>query len=230
MQKGAITFLDVVGWVGIYRRHKDAINGLLALSDELRLEAEKISRRLSMENLLMGRTRGKSINTYVKSISDTIVILTADEPEFSLKIHGELSKIAINISLQRGMPLRGATSFGEYDYKENIMIGPAVDEAAAWHEYIEWFGCILTPSAFFLNCHSKMDCWVKYDAPSKSGKISTACADWVSSYDEGRDHLCKKFVELGPIVPKIESKYSNTLAYFDYCIKMKDQTAGSLLK
>ena len=139
MTRGAITFLDVVGWVGIYKRQKNAILDLLDLIGDLQLSANKLTSRAISTMPPYNYQRGLKIETLVKSISDTIVFLTPLEAEISLRIHGELSKQAISFSLQRGIPIRGATSFGDYNYKENIMIGPAVDEAAAWHEYIEWF-------------------------------------------------------------------------------------------
>lgn len=223
MLKGAVTFLDVVGWVGIWQKRTDAISSLSRLTEYLQEEAKTIARGITAPDYSDETKSG--ISTDVKSISDTIVLLTDTEARKSLEIHGNLCQKVIALSIDWKIPLRGATSFGEFNCEKNIMIGPAIDESAAWHKYTEWFGCMLTPSAFLLNWHKDMDCWKEYDVPTKSGKLKTACVNWVPNFSsscnlkEKREYLCKTFRDMGPIVPNIEKKYTNTLAYFDACIK-----------
>ena len=217
MFKGAVTFLDVVGQVGIWQRRKDAIYNLLDIVDTLQDEAKRLTGQSLMYSKLMGEYRGLDVTTDVKSISDTIVFLTPLGPDLSLDIHGNLCRKAIILSIENRIPLRGATSFGEFNQEKNVMIGPAVDEAAAWHENIDWFGSILTPSALFLNRHTAMDCWKEYDVHCKQGNLKTACANWVPLYKKNRSDLCDAFIEMGPIIPEFAMKYTNTLEFYDYC-------------
>ena len=176
----------------------------------------------------MFNKRGLDIKTSIKSISDTIVILTPAVPEIAFDIHGRLCQQAIVSSIEYKIPLRGATSYGEFNHEENIMIGPAIDEAAAWHENVEWFGSIMTPSAFFLGSHNTLSCWRDYDIQCHEGIFKTACVNWVPSCNKSRDEICKAFIEMGPIVPKFAKKYINTLDYYDYCCKQDNISPGLL--
>jgi len=107
------------------------------------------------------------------------------------------------------------------------MIGPAVDEAAAWHENAEWFGCILSPSALLLNVHKDLNAWVEYEAPvKKGGKYLTGCINWIDTFQERneknpREKICVNFTNMGSIIPEISQKYTNTLRFFDKFLKEK---------
>ncbi len=224
MREGAVTFLDVLGWIGIWKTDKNAIRRLSDLIKELKKRANDITRetvtQLDGDETIRGRDYAKI--TKVISISDTIVFLTDLEAKDALEIHGRLCQTAIANSIKKRIPLRGATTYGRYGDHDNILIGPAVDEAAAWHENQDWFGCILTPTAFFLNCHYDIECWKEEEGfPIKNPKgIETAAVDWTSDYVDlvdGTDpegSLRETFREMGPIIPSIALKYANTLKYF----------------
>ena len=89
------------------------------------------------------------MTTKVLSISDTIAIFTFGDPYHAIKIHAEICRLAIPESIKRKLPLRGAICYGEFSYRGNIVVGPAVDEAASWHESTDWIGVILTPAEEF---------------------------------------------------------------------------------
>ena len=224
MQKGAVTVLDVVGWMGIWKNRDDALGELLNLTTMIKNDADLITNRIISEKSSVDADRGKT--TEVKNISDTIILLTNLEPKLALEVQGLICQKAIALSIEKRIPLRGAVCYGRYKEEGSILIGPAVDEAASWHENAEWFGCFLTPSAFFLNHHTDMECWKKYPVPIKTGKaFETACVDWVPLFmleytdpEKKREMLCKKFIDMGPIIPQISLKYTNTLDYFDACV------------
>lgn len=141
--KGAATFLDVLGWKGIWERNQNAINQLQNFVNHMQEKAQEISGKYRDEPELRGKTKP----TEVISISDTVAIFTTASPQIAIGIHAELCSWALAYSLEQELPLRGAISYGEYSIADNIMLGYAVDEAASWHETTDWIGVILTPSA-----------------------------------------------------------------------------------
>ena len=147
-ESGAVTFLDVLGWKGIWKTRQDAISNLLLLINEIEEIAEELT---SSIEIIDKRDRGKTIETKVLSISDTIAIFTTGPAHIAIPIHSQICSIAIPSSIKKGIPLRGAISYGNFSIEENIMVGPAVDEAASWHESTNWIGVILTPSCKFNN-------------------------------------------------------------------------------
>jgi hypothetical protein len=50
-------------------------------------------------------------------------------------------------ALDAKIPFRGAISIGKYIEKAEVALGPAIYDAAIWHEQVEQIGVICTPSA-----------------------------------------------------------------------------------
>ena len=144
--EGTVTFLDVLGWKGIWQKQHDALNILFEFIEGIKERAERVNYNYGEKEESM-----RGVETTVISVSDTIALFTPSheyaDPRHALQIHGEICSFIIPESIKRGIPVRGATSFGRYSIKEAIMIGPAVDEAASWHEAHDFIGVILTPSA-----------------------------------------------------------------------------------
>jgi hypothetical protein len=201
----------VLGWKGVYDRQPGAID---TLSDMI----EQVSARA------IEKQRGRILNdVLVKSISDTIAIFTfCSESEISaaIEVHGELCQWIIPESIQREIPVRGATAFGEFEISDNIFVGKAVDEAASWHEQSDWIGVHLTPSAEFVFSPKKSNtAWSKFNAP---GKIrlnwKPFCVNWTSTWTNRQQEVERikiKFRRLGPIVPEITGKFINTLDFIE---------------
>jgi len=206
VQQGAVTFLDVLGWKGIWQKEKDAINILHSFVSKINEQASDIT---NVVGNLDGASRG--MTTKVLSISDTIAIFTFGDPFHSIKIHAEICKIAIPESIRRRLPLRGAICYGECSIKGNIMVGPAVDEAASWHEATDWIGVMLTPSAKFQLRRNYPAPLVEYSGIPFKKKTDglNRCVDWEFPDDE----LYEIFNEMGPYVPEIAPKYLNTLKF-----------------
>lgn len=211
-QLGAVTFMDVLGWKGIWQRNQDAINILQKFVEELSEHAHTVT-----NNVCSGHNqyRGKNLDelTTVLSISDTIAIFTPEiEVEHALEIHAKICAFAIPTSIQRGIPVRGATAYGEYSSMKNIMVGAAVDEAASWHESTDWIGVHLTPSAWLKvdECNPPVG-WTNYQAPFKKVHLNTACVVW--EFPQKEESLRETFYAMGPMLPEIAPKYINTISY-----------------
>jgi hypothetical protein len=203
LQTGAVTFLDVLGWKGIWLRHHPA-------------EVVRTLEGLVQSAVDAGKTlRGTSLATKVRviSISDTIVLLTEGRPEETLPAHGMICSELVRKSIAQRIPLRGATSYGDYYASPNsILVGPAVDEAAGWHEAVDWIGVVLTPTASFLWTPGSP--WIRYDrTPIKNaGMRALWCLNWAgaTTIDELRAH----FALAAPLDTTIAAKYLNTLDFF----------------
>lgn len=212
LQAGAITFMDFLGWKGLWqsnnKNHLETVSELIqsieAKVHELTHNIFEYSDNLELSKLI--------------SISDTIAIFTPkllkkSEVEL-LELHAEIAKYVLEECVDRGYAIRGAITFGEYNTKNNIMIGPGIDECASWHEICNWIGVHLTPSAELLiksNLHNKLNSIVDDDKiPTKSGypKVSY-CVEW--HIDKGKFMELTKNVKA--LLPEISSKYMNTYAF-----------------
>ena len=179
MRLGAITFLDVLGWKGIWRSKPDACQKLIEIiKSAIKIEADHQKTLSNLEHL----KELKNLDTGLLSISDTIVIYTYGDSYFSLLMHGIICAWIIPHSIFEGIPFRGATNYGEFQIEGNILVGPAIDEVASWYEFGEWVGVMLTPSALLTTNLSNFyggkeqkasfnDYFCKYNAPIKKGKF-----------------------------------------------------------
>jgi hypothetical protein len=208
---GVVTFLDVLGWKGVYDRKQDAIGSLTNLIEGVNIRAA-------------GASRGRIVEPVeVKSISDTIAIFTfCSEVETSaaIEVHGELCQWLIPASIDSEIPVRGATAFGVFEIHDSIFVGKAIDEAASWHEQSDWIGVHLTPSAEYVFEPKKTQtAWTKYTPPHKT-KLNWKphCVDWTKDWTDRAGKVFEiknKFRRLGPIVPEIAGKFVNTLAFIN---------------
>lgn len=219
-RSGVITFLDVLGWKGVYDRQTDAIESLRRLIENLKSKTRQQRGRLS----------GTDDPVDVKSISDTIALFTLcseNEVTTAIEIHGELCQWLIPESIKMELPMRGATAYGEFEVIDNIFVGKAVDEAAAWHEQGNWIGVNLSPSAeFAFSPLGKSSAWIPFAAPIKIPmKWQPHCVNWVADWDfvavKTKD-VQQKFQRMGPILPEIAPKFINTLSFIKEVAKGKE--------
>lgn len=224
---GFVTFLDVLGWKGIYQKRKDAT----AL----------------LEGIVSGATeefyrKYPDFQDYVKIvlISDTILIYSDNEELLkkdifdnikrriatNLMIHGYIIKHILEKGASEKIFFRGATSVGEFQAGENSYVGPAIDEAASWHEECDWMGVVLAPSAqiyseFVPNeILSKdgfniRDYWCEYDKIPLKRKSSLKYALRWNLYRTKED-IFEIIQASVPLNPNIADKYLNTLEYMKF--------------
>ncbi|AGB48894.1 hypothetical protein Metho_0638 [Methanomethylovorans hollandica DSM 15978] len=219
---GVITFLDVLGWKGIYGRKSNPIDTLELLLDEIS----------TLKTQLRGKISNMSYDVNTKSISDTIVLFTPCseiEAPVVINLHGAHCQRIIPRSIELGIPVRGAISFGEYENIKNIFVGKAVDEAASWHEQADWIGVQLTPSAEYLLDRKKIDdVWVEFTPATKASlKWKSHCVNWTVDWQDRNgeiNQIKRKLWQLGPILPEIAGKFINTLEF----IEKIGQNASSL--
>ena len=209
---GAITFLDFLAWKGLWQSQEgsNTLKEVSELIEDFRNITKQYSERLFLNanNIPLSR---------LISISDTIAIFTPHISDISavelLELHAKISRYILEKSVQKQYPIRGAISYGEYSFLNNIMIGPGIDECASWHERGDWIGVHFTPSAqFILNQMPNQNpdgtiMTQKKKIPLKSGTPPVDfCVKW--SVDESDFHgLANKTKAL---LPEIAGKYLNT--------------------
>lgn len=221
---GAITFLDFLGWKGLWQsqtRYKDGHNPLAEVSNLISDFREKLD-QLSQE--LFVQAQGIPLSSLI-SISDTIAIFT---PKVSvvnechlLELHSKLSKYILEQCASRKYAIRGAITFGEYSIMNNIMIGPGIDECASWHEMGNWIGVHLTPSAqiYWDDCvDSASDTICRYKPVLKNGLSVDYCVKWRVT----KEILNNLALYTKALLPEISGKYINTYKFFKEVVWKED--------
>ena len=193
--KGYLIFADILGWKGIWKKFSlteekfGVVNRLLTI-------------RIKLENEIKKQNSICSMNL----ISDTFIIYSK-----TFEMTFKLSKKLIELCLENNLVIRGAISYGECYNKDTVYVGPAVDEAASWHDVGEEIGIFYTPSAR-LSIQNNIDFknfhLLKGYIKLKSGKLETFFINW---YDEEKNkdnfyNIMKNEI----ITPDISSKYFNT--------------------
>ena len=244
LSKGVIAFLDAVGTKGILSRAKPEVivNSWSKILSMLHDKVEEFNKKRVNESC-----------NYI-AFSDTVIITINEAkvdpvttPCNSIILMADLLLDPFVNALLEGINFRGVISMGEFYHSKNLIIGPAIDEAAAWSTYFDWIGISTTPSAslgidilktkafldqFLLDTDSKFDDYfVEYDIPIKDDKKEKA---WVLSWPhkvngaglvEPRHRIIQAFTGQA-IGPDIVKKYMNTLAFFDKLVKIGHEQKG----
>lgn len=214
---GAITFLDFLGWKGLWqsKNEADALDQVSGLIEDFRDELAQLSKKYYEE------AKDIPISSLI-SISDTIAVFTPETSNAKicelLKLHAKFAKYVLEKCCDAGFAIRGAISYGQYSIVKNIMIGPGIDECASWHEMGNWIGVHLTPTAQIYWERGKEDdpCICKYKVPMKSGHKAGYCVLWKLS----EESFCELAVNVKALLPEIAAKYMNTQEFLrDYVWK-----------
>lgn len=137
-------------------------------------------------------------------ISDTIALVSwpydpngDDRLQVNPDDHAQVCSMLLKYGLQMGLPLRGAIAQGKFAVSEmgNSVVGPAVDEVAAWHEQLDWIGVHYCPSIELTRLPDAPDSYhrgyhflrvppvTEYQLPTKIGKpMMGECVDWVRDW------------------------------------------------
>lgn len=132
-------------------------------------------------------------------------------------------------SLALELPIRGCFTYGKYLVKEdrNIVLGPAVTDAAGWYDRAKWIGMHSTPHMKIMmesRIESDKDKWldhlVSYDVPLSTGIMKLWCPRWPdnSATDpppNDKSGILRTLSKLH-FSPKDADKYMNTLAFIEH--------------
>lgn len=226
LQSGAITFMDFLGWKGLWqnRENTNHLENVSSLINDIKEVVHNYTCKLFpySEEIQLSK---------LISISDTIAIFTPQIPNCTpldlLKLHTNIAKYILEECVKKTYPIRGAIALGKYNTKNNIMIGPGIDECASWHETCNWIGVHFTPSA---ELHLKliqqnrnnndMQNIVNYNVPVKNGypKVSY-CVNWKVNNNDFTNLMNK----VQSLMPEIAGKYMNT---YDFLNRKEEESNG----
>jgi hypothetical protein len=207
LNEGVITFCDFLGWKGLW---KNSRGNHLKKANELIQRIEFKMKEYTIEKIPYSKF---FMLSRLISISDTIAIFTPKTSMISdlelIELHAKICSYILEESVTSLFAIRGAITYGLYNYRGNIMIGPGIDESASWHEKGDWIGVILSPSAEFkINDQLQLQNIVKYENIPFKEKLPKLkyCVNW-------NVKLCvldKLIQETKAMTPDIASKYINT--------------------
>ena len=193
LEEGYLIFADILGWKGIWKKYTSN-------KERIRIATKLLDIRDILKKEI------KEENSSINLISDTFIV-SSNNYEMSNKI----SKRLIEECLKNSFVIRGTISFGEYYNKDTVYIGPAVDEAASWHDVGEEIGIFYAPSARLsikLKDNELKECHLINDEVFiKNRKIKTYFINW---YSEENKKNFYNIMRNQIITPDISSKYFNT--------------------
>lgn len=163
------------------------------------------------------------------AFSDSLFIPMAPWEQKHLSIimgmMGRLLAELVWTGLVTGTFLRGSVSIGQFYQARTKIVGPAVDEVASWYDLADWIGVTVAPTmARALDYQENFgidvsEFYTKYKVPYKDRSRDHWVIDWPRFAHKTTKHpelaLLGAFREHGGVVaPSVESKYTNTIAFF----------------
>jgi len=125
---GVVVFIDVLGMKGMWKRCKP-----IQIINKWKKVIGSFRNALQEGSLNAGY--------FFRILSDTIIITIRTELNLSA-INGifDLLRQPFIDSIKTGLLLRGIVTHGQYYLSQQLIIGPAVDDAASIHDELEWIG------------------------------------------------------------------------------------------
>lgn len=216
LKNGAVMFCDFLGWKGLWRNSSE-INALTVANKLVKEIEQKVS---ELSSLFIPLHKYFPISKVI-SISDTIAIMTPQTYNVTkqqlLELYAKIGKFILERAIL-DYPIRGAFTLGEFNYANNIMIGPAIDEAASWHETADWIGIILTPSAQFEYEEQCASLGLEIEEIAKLRSIPLknlkTKLEYCIKWQDTEKNLLKLIHKTKALVPELANKYINTNNFF----------------
>lgn len=234
MKTGAVAFLDILGFKGIWqkRRPEEILKLLHGVSDVV----IKSYRHPPPESHWPA-----SSPPVVTTLSDTVVIAIDSENEACILLLANVLYTVIQHFYKEQLFVRGALAWGKYLQEQTTFIGPAIDDVAAWYEQADWIGVIATPKASYaldwiaatgvgVN-NFTVEQFVKYDVPGKDrASYRLNAFNWPgylqASFGEmpgvgktkARSTMEGLFSKQDAFDASVLRKYENTLKFVDHAL------------
>lgn len=221
---GVIVLLDALGVKGIWKNQDpqkilDSWNGVI---DNVNLdvkEAKKLGMTLEFD-----------------AFSDTLIIsITGGEIDAMIKRMAFSLYTLIPFAITQGINFRGCMSLGKFYKSENMIIGPAIDEAAMYYEKSDWIGVFATPSVYSRikkNYSNFIDHLIEYNIPTKNKVIKSYAVTLFNDFKySNQEHVKKWKSMINYCHNKLENtddpvgseKWKNTLEFLYYVEKNKSK-------
>ncbi|MDE1877997.1 MAG: hypothetical protein KGI07_05635 [Thaumarchaeota archaeon] len=225
---GAIAMIDVLGVKGIWM--KEPIEEIITNWDRIVSDFEQI--QTAMEN------HNANFEQHMQFFSDTIIVTYQGDNLLNL-----LSHLSLHLAypfcdaMLHRIFFRGVISVGRFRRTRNMIIGPAVDEAAEWYENYNWMGITLCPSASQIieenDLENQSHGWYeRYTVESKNGVNDTWALNWPSQFRgvmrfmaDNREprQVITQILSDHPDESRIRSKYETTMRFFNDMITRRGE-------
>jgi hypothetical protein len=198
---GIVVFIDVLGMKGMWNRYKPI---------EIINKWKKVIG--SFRNVL----QEGSLNAgyFFRILSDTIIITIPTELNQSA-IYGtfHILRRPFIDSIRTGLLLRGIVSHGQYYLSQQLIIGPAIDDAASYHAQLDWIGIALSPTLPLARGNTVNNSVVNYNIPFKKGQYPGIALNWPKFDSNGECfHILRE--EQSKVDPSSKVKYDNTFRFY----------------
>ncbi|MGB6534052.1 MAG: hypothetical protein WBF33_38730 [Candidatus Nitrosopolaris sp.] len=199
---GIVVFIDVLGMKGMSQRYKPR-----EIFSKWRNVTGSFSKVLQEGYINAGY--------FFRILSDTIIITIPTELNQSA-INGifDLLRQPFIDSIKTGLLLRGIVSHDEYYLSQQLIIGPAVDDAASNHDELDWIGIALSPNVYIRGGNTVNNSVVYYNIPLKNSYPGIAL-NW-PKFDLNRECYQILQKEYGQTPEKAKVKYENTFSFYNY--------------
>ena len=133
------------------------------------LSHDNLSERMGTWVSLVEETRDETGIKRMQLVSDTIFAQENDSEDEVKRLFG-FSKLLLERGMKNSFPIRGAITYGEVSWKQDMIYGKAVVEANRLERSLDWIGIACgrlpkIPWSWDLAC--------TYPVPRKTGKIET---------------------------------------------------------
>lgn len=222
LETGAVAFLDALGMKGVWAHtspHK--VIG----------SWKKVMKLMNDKRDAWNAEGRQQFECSVSAFSDTVMVtMKGDKPHILVLNMADFIMWPFIVGIELGIFFRGVISSGTFYKSDNLLIGPAVDEAAGWYSKPQWIGVSTTPSASIgvqraLEGNFRaMEVLSHYQVPMKKGTDSSWALRWPM------DETLEKYVEKKeisiqawlldaetnrPINPSDKQKVDNTIKFID---------------
>jgi hypothetical protein len=203
-ENGIVIFLDALGMRGIWRRFKP--------SDVIKMWNSVISffkYSLDQNRIYL------NVNPFFKVLSDTIIITIASKPSYAIISQTfDLLLPPFIQSIKTRMFLRGIVSYGTYYTSERLIIWPAIDDAAYYHDKLNWIGISLSPTLSVGAKNITTNSIVYYEnIPHKDRPYRGFVLNWPNSDSDRKCHSILR-EESKTVDSPIKQKYDNTFTFY----------------
>jgi hypothetical protein len=237
MSEGVVAFIDALGTKGVSARTDP--EEYAGSWETLLIEWEQYKKQA------LETSGSSSVNYDIRAFSDTVIVTVKLSKKDSSTRVIESDKLLLHCArliapmvingIFKGVYLRGVISIGKFYQTQNLIIGPAVDEAAEWYTNMEWIGVSTAPSAHYTIeklvevGQDISNLFVKYEIPTKTCSPEELWAvNWPRLSPEVgggmsiRALLVNAFARQ-PISISALPKFRNTIRFFDFAITSRDK-------
>lgn len=231
--------LDALGSKGVWQRTSEPVRIAEARASVIERATNEIQEDRVVK-IALPQFTDKPVSQFdweCMAISDTFIVTASCRPgepiqqQLFHQLGNHLCLLYAN-ALREGLAFRGAISVGSFYKVAGTLLGPAVDEAAWWHDKTDWVGAILTPSAehqlemVYADDSKFADFFYpKWNIPFKPGVGGVNRAlGWPSppgKDDRTQRQLIADILLQPPVIDDVATKYRNTIAFWDQVMRTR---------